>query len=414
MFPVIDLGPFAIQAAGLILLFSLWIGIWLTGKFSVNIGANGDAIEDGLLYGLLAGMIGARVGFLLQNPAVFTDNPLSLVSLTPSMLDTGFGILIAGIMLIIVYQRKHLPLWPTLDSISPLILLLFTGAHLSDYANGNNYGLPTSLPWGIHLWNENRHPVQLYVLLLLVFLFIGFLIQTRRFKQTGFLHSGVLFSVSIIGLALITLLTRAFVAEKMIFLGLDLVQIITFLILLFGLYLIYAKAYLDRKHIPVFLSLGANRKPIENLRKANKLIAERFKVRLISSLYLTEDIRDTTEKGQYHNQVLEIESDLSFNELSAWCKDLENQFGRHSGDKDNVPLDVDLIVYNGEVFTSHGKRIPDPSLLHYKYIAVPLAEISPEFRHPGTGQSIQSILLSLEKSGQPIEKLTEVENGTQR
>ena len=58
--------------------------------------------------------------------------------------------------------------------------------------------------------------------------------------------------------------------------------------------------------------------------------------------------------------------------------------------------------------------LPDPNLTQYSYIAVPLAEIAPEFRHPATGQSIQDIVAAQEKSGQPIEKLTEVENGTQR
>ena len=404
MFPVIDIGPVAVQAAGLILLLSLWVGIWLTGKLAANLGTNGNTIENGILYGLLAGILGARLGFLIQNPSIFMDNPLSLVSLTPSMLDGSFGVLTAGLMFIIIFQKKHLPLWPTLDTLSPLALLLFAGVHLADYANGNNYGLPTSLPWGVFLWNAVRHPVQLYALFLGLLLFIWLIIHSRRLKQTGFVQSGILFSSVIAGMVLITLITRAFVAEKLLFLGMDLVQIAAFVLLGFSLYLIYLKAFKDRKHIPVYLSLGSNRNPEENLIRAGELIAEDFKIRSGSSLYKTVDVRENAEK-EYINQVLEIEVDVPYTDLRAWCKDLENRFGRQPGEKEIVPLDVDIIVYNGDVFSAGGKSIPDSNLTRYSYIAVPLAEITPEFRHPATGQSMQDILKTLEKSGQPIEKI---------
>ncbi|HCU56968.1 MAG TPA: 2-amino-4-hydroxy-6-hydroxymethyldihydropteridine diphosphokinase [Anaerolineaceae bacterium] len=414
MFPVIDIGPVAVQAAGLVLLLSLWIGIWLTGKLAANLGTNGDAIETGILYGLLAGILGARLGFLIQNPSIFADNPLSLVSLTPAMLDGSFGLLTAALTLVILFQKKHLPLWPTLDTLSPLVIMIFAGIHIADYANGNNFGLPTTLPWGVYLWNAVRHPVQLYILLLGLVLFLWLLLQTRVLRRTGFIRSGILFSATLAGLAFITLITRAFVAEKLSFLGADLIQVIAFFILGFCLYLIYHKAFKDRKHIVVYLSLGSNRNPEENLIRAVELIAEDFKIRTRSNLYRTVDVRENAGKNQYFNQVLEIEVDMPYIDLLSWSKDLESRFDREPGDKDNVPLDVDIIVYNGDVFSAGGKTIPDPNLSRFSYIAFPLAEITPEFRHPATGQSIQDILTALEKSGQPIEKLTEVENGTQR
>lgn len=413
MFPIIDIGPLAIQAAGLTVLLSLWIGIWVSIKFAKNLGTNGDAIETAILYALLAGIIGARIGFLLQNPVIFQDNPLSLISLTPSMLDASFGFLIAGLTLFIIYQKKHLPLWPTLDTITPLILFLFVGLHLADYANGDNYGLETSLPWGIELWNAVRHPVQLYVFLLILFLLIWLLIQTRAFKITGFQYSGILFSIVVACLAFITIFARAFIAEKSIFFGIDLVQMIAFLVLALSFYLIYVKAFKTGKPIPVFLSLGANQNAIANLTQAQEMIAEKFQIRSSSSLYQTRDVREGSNR-QYFNQVIKINVDLPFSGLLTWCKDLEKEFGRKPGDKNNVPLDVDIIVYNGDVFNASGKQIPDPNLNQFNYIAVPLAEIDPAFRHPATGQSIQDILAKLEKSGQSIEKRTEVENGTQR
>ena len=85
MFPVIDLGPFAIQAPGLILILAFLLGTWLISRLSQALGTNGDAIENSLLIGLVLGIFSARIGFFLQNPTLLTDNPLSLLSLTPTM-----------------------------------------------------------------------------------------------------------------------------------------------------------------------------------------------------------------------------------------------------------------------------------------------------------------------------------------
>ncbi len=112
MFPVINLGPVALQASGLLIILSVWLGLWLSGKFAARLGTNGDVIENGLLYGFLGGILAARIGFLLTNPTILQENPLSIVSLTPSMLDANFGILAGVLITLIIFQRKHLPYGP--------------------------------------------------------------------------------------------------------------------------------------------------------------------------------------------------------------------------------------------------------------------------------------------------------------
>jgi len=226
MFPIINIGPLAIQAAGFILLLSLFIGIWVTGILAKNIGTNGDAIENSLLVGLVSGLLSARLGFLLQNPTVFSENPLSIFSPTPSMLNPGFGIFVGLTASIIFAQKKHLPTWPTLDTLSPILILLFVGVHLANFANGNNFGLPTKLPWGIELWNETRHPVQAYAIILSLITLLGLAFYTKRFRKTGFIKSGILFSLTVSVLGLITLFTRAFVSEKVLLGNFDLWQVV--------------------------------------------------------------------------------------------------------------------------------------------------------------------------------------------
>ena len=410
MFPIINIGPIAIQAAGLILLLSLFIGLLLVGQFAKTIGTAGEVIENCLLISLATGILSARIGFMLQNPSLFLDNPLSLFSLTPSMFNPGFGLLIGALIALILPQKQHLPLWPTLDTLSPLILWLFAGFHLSNYAKGTAYGLPTQLPWGIQLWQAIRHPVQLYAVILASGLFLWLLRQTKGLSKTGFIHSGVLFNLVLLNLAMSTIITRAFVAQKNLFGRLDIPQLVGFLIVPCTLLLIYDINHKNRRQRSVLIGIGSNIDPAYNIPEAIDEINRNFRIRRKSSIYRTEAVKKTAEGSHYWNSVIEIGTRLPFHELLSQLKSIEQQFGRQPGNDAHVPLDLDILTYNGDVFNYQGKAIPDPDMIKYRYIVQPLADMSPEFRHPADGRSIATILEKMEDHSQ-IEKISEVQNG---
>jgi len=414
MFPVIDLGPFALQAAGLILIFSLWIGIWLMGVFSNSLGSNTDKIENSLLIGLIAGIISARLGFLMQYPTIFLENPITFFSLTPSMLNTSFGLLVGLLAMLIYAQKWHLPLFPTMDAATPLIIILYAGSHLAQFANGDGYGLPTNLPWGIFLWNKIRHPVQIYALILAFSLFIGLLILTKGLKETRFLKSGVLCLWVITGLSMTTILTRSFVEDKSLIAGIDPLQIIWFFILVGSLFIIYTKLYKENNPVSVMISLGSNKHPIENLSNAISKLEEAYRIRRQSSLYKTQNVINNADLDMFYNQVIEIETNQSYPLLRENLKSLEQELGREKGNKQHVPIDLDILTYDQDIFVYDGKHIPHPNLIKYHYITEPLAEIAPDFRHPATGKTIKEISSEITKATQEFERIEEVKNGIKR
>ena len=413
MFPVIDLGPVALQAAGLLLILSIWLGLSLTGKFAAHLGTNGDAIENGLLFGFLAGILAARVGFLLTNPTILQDNPLSIISLTPSMLDANFGILAGLLVALIIFQRKHLPLWPTLDTLSPLFILAYVGFQLANLANGNAYGLPTDLPWGVVLWNATRHPVQIYALILTAGLLIWWLARTQLAKRNGFYQSGVLFSITAGALALITLVTQAFVAEKQMLLGVDQIQLLALILLAASLFLIYKLGFNPSTPETAYISMGSNSDPLDNLYQGSQNIAARFKILRRSGVYQTKDVREGHEDTTYLNRILLIETALPYPELVASLKEIEQAHGRQPGEQDIIPLDLDVLTYGKQVFHHKGRQIPDPGLRDHGYILIPLAETTPDFRHPATGESIDDLISKLSPDELDIQKIEEVKDGTE-
>jgi len=414
MFPVIDIGPFAIQAAGLILILSLWIGIWLMGMFSNALRTNTEKIESSLLVGLIAGIISARLGFLLQNPTIFLENPLTLFSLTPSMLNVSFGLLVGFLTMLIYAQKWHLPFLPTMDACTPIIILLFAGFHLAQFANGDGYGLPTDLPWGISLWNQIRHPTQIYALILALTLFIGLLVLTKGLKETHSLKSGILFLWVMTGLALTTIFTRSFVKDKTLIAGIDPLQVIGIFILVSSLFIIYHKIYKENYPISIMISLGSNKNPIENLSNAVSKLEDAYRIRRQSSLYKTQNVINNSDSDVFCNQVIEIETNQLYPHLRENLKSIECEFGREKENKQQIPIDLDILTYGQDVFIHNGKHIPHPNLIKYHYITEPLAEIAPDFRHPGTGKTIGEISSEITNDPQVFEKINEVKNGNKR
>ena len=392
MFPMINIGPLAIQAGGLILLLSLWLGTWLSDTFSKKLGTNGDAIENSILIGLLIGVLSARIGFLLQNFGIFLDNPLILFSLSPSMLHFPFGLLVGILSALIFAQKKALPFYPTLDSLAPLLLIIYIGIQLSNLATGNIYGFPTDLPWGINLWSAMRHPVQIYAILLAMGLFFWLSIQTSGLSKTGFMRSGLLFYLTIASLAVITIFSRSFVENKVILLGVDTYQVLGLGVLILSMTQINKLTFHPRKHIGVLISMGSNQNPKVNLSMALSRLKTDLKVRRFSHHYQSQNVKRLHEGDVFINQIIEIETSFPYPALRAYLKNLEKESGRAPGNKQVVPLDLDILTYDQDVFCYQDNRIPDPELLQYRYLAQPLAEILPAFRHPASGKSIRTIL----------------------
>jgi 7,8-dihydro-6-hydroxymethylpterin-pyrophosphokinase len=59
----------------------------------------------------------------------------------------------------------------------------------------------------------------------------------------------------------------------------------------------------------------------------------------------------------------------------------------------NAPrtIDIDIMLFNDDVLHVGRRRIPDPEVLERPFVAIPLAEIAPDYVHPETGRSLTEI-----------------------
>jgi len=159
-----------------------------------------------------------------------------------------------------------------------------------------------------------------------------------------------------------------------------------------------------------FLSVGSNIDPAENVRKALELLGSRADITGVSTVYLTP-AEDRPEQPSYYNCVIEVETEMPPVEFKlSVLRAIEKTLGRErTGDKFAArPIDLDLILYNDMVMENETVTLPDPQILRKAFIAIPLHELSPGLRLPGSGVSIAEIAASLSDRGmKPLKQYTE-------
>ncbi|MFP3853065.1 MAG: prolipoprotein diacylglyceryl transferase [Anaerolineales bacterium] len=186
MLPVLNIGPLAIQLPGLFLIGGVWVGSIMAERAAERHDVPPDAITNLIFYSLLAGLIGARLGYALQFLSIYLERPLGLFSLNPSTLSLPEGMLAGGLLALIYGQRRRLRLWSALDALAPGLAAFSIALGFSHLASGDFFGMQTTLPWRISLFGAERHPTQVYEILLAGLTLMAVLWASRQRSIPGF------------------------------------------------------------------------------------------------------------------------------------------------------------------------------------------------------------------------------------
>lgn len=147
----------------------------------------------------------------------------------------------------------------------------------------------------------------------------------------------------------------------------------------------------------VLISLGSNIEPETNLIEAVRRLAMRCRLLAVSPVYETEPV-GTTDQASFLNAAVLVETDLTPGELKMEVlRSIEDELGRHRTADKNAPrtIDLDISLYNEEVFELGKRHVPDPEILEFLHIVQPLADLAPYYRHPETGQTLLDIAQSV-------------------
>ena len=144
-----------------------------------------------------------------------------------------------------------------------------------------------------------------------------------------------------------------------------------------------------------YVGLGANLGDRERtLREAVDALAaeEGIEVVAVSTLRETEPV-GVGEQPRFLNGAVELETTLTARELLDRLLGVEQRFGRVRIREEHGPrtLDLDLLLYGGEVIDEPGLHVPHPRLHERRFVLEPLAELAPDLVVPGHGD-MESLL----------------------
>jgi len=157
---------------------------------------------------------------------------------------------------------------------------------------------------------------------------------------------------------------------------------------------------LDRT-VQGFVAVGSNIEPERNIPAALERLAARVHVVAVSTHYRTEPV-ERPEQPPFVNGVWMIETRLSARELKFdVLRPIEAEMGRRRTQDRFAPrpIDLDVVVHGDSVVREPDLVVPDPEVLERPFLAVPIVELAPHVRLPGTDLPLAEMPVSMETQG---------------
>jgi 2-amino-4-hydroxy-6-hydroxymethyldihydropteridine diphosphokinase len=157
-------------------------------------------------------------------------------------------------------------------------------------------------------------------------------------------------------------------------------------------------AITERAPVIAYLGLGANlgqprRQLVEAVKRLNA--AEEVEVTRMSTFFRNPPL-GPQDQPWYVNAAARVRTRLGPEELLRLLQQVETALGRVRGERWGPRrLDLDLLLYNGEVIFAPDLVVPHPEMHRRAFVLAPLAEIAPQAWHPVLGKSAGELLSEL-------------------
>ncbi len=146
-----------------------------------------------------------------------------------------------------------------------------------------------------------------------------------------------------------------------------------------------------------YLLLGSNLgNSLKYLADASNLISSRVgTIKAKSSLYRTESW-GKHDQPDFINKVIELETELSPEELLQGILAIEVELGRERNERwGSRTIDIDILLFGDQIIDQPNLKIPHPFLHERRFSLEPLCEIVPDFIHPIFNRTIKALLNDL-------------------
>lgn len=165
---LIQLGPLAIRWYGLMYLAAFGF-LWWLGRIRIARGLapiSREQFDDLIFLGVIGTILGGRLGYVLfYKPGYYLEHPLEIFAIWQGGMAFHGGFL--GVLAAAAWfsWRRRVDWWRLMDFIAPCVPTGLAAGRLGNFINGELWGRPTDLPWGMVFRGAGdvpRHPSQLY------------------------------------------------------------------------------------------------------------------------------------------------------------------------------------------------------------------------------------------------------------
>ena len=131
----------------------------------------------------------------------------------------------------------------------------------------------------------------------------------------------------------------------------------------------------------------------EYLQNASELLAVEIGVIQKESKIYESVPWGVENQSNYLNQVLEIKSEFSAEEVLERVLQIEDKIGRIRNEKwGERIIDIDILLFNDSIIEKDGVCIPHIHLHNRRFVLIPLNEIAPDFIHPKYNKKVSELL----------------------
>ena len=223
------------------------LGWYLNKKFFIENTEIKEKFDDYITYLIIGIIIGGRIGYILfYNPIYYLDNLIDVLKIWQGGMSFHGGLLGVIIASIIYAKKNNQNPFSYLDLVSIVAPVGIFFGRVANFINSELYGIETSFPWAVKFVQVDsipRHPSQLYEALfegIILFVILIYFRNKGKLKTPGLISALFLIFYSIFRF-IIEFFRVPDEQLGYLFLNLTMGQIISFIFILVGFYLVIKK-----------------------------------------------------------------------------------------------------------------------------------------------------------------------------
>jgi 2-amino-4-hydroxy-6-hydroxymethyldihydropteridine diphosphokinase len=139
----------------------------------------------------------------------------------------------------------------------------------------------------------------------------------------------------------------------------------------------------------VFLGLGSNIERERLLTAGLDALSELLGELRCSPVFESRPVG--IKSGNFYNLVVSANTDLPLHELDRRLKFIEADNGRYAPERKGLPLDIDVLLYDGLAGNFEGLILPRAEILKNAFVLWPLALLAPQEIHPVVGRPLAEL-----------------------